>query len=296
METDFIFNKGLDLPAFASFDLLSTQWGRETLKAYYLQYLELAEKFQSGFILETPTWRANPDWGATIGYDLPQIEEFNREAVKLLEELRGFHSSQYPASEKLVLISGNVGPRGDGYKADNQMTIEEARHYHQTQINVFADASVDLVSAFTLNYVEEALGVVLAARTAKIPVVISFTVETDGNLPSGESLGNAIATVDAESENYPLYYMINCAHPTHFEHCLAGDQPWKSRILGIRGNASRCSHAELDEATTLDDGNPLELGEDYHRLQQLLPALRVYGGCCGTDYRHVASIAEACLG
>lgn len=292
METDLIFNKGIDLPCFASFDLLSTHWGTRTLEEYYLQYLELANRFSSGFILETPTWRANPDWGAELGYDCQQIIEVNRKAVEFLRRLRSGHEE---SSDQPVLISGNIGPRGDGYVPAARMTVDDAREYHRIQIEAFASAEVDLVSAFTINYVEEALGIVLAARDSGVPVVISFTLETDGNLPSGDSLASAITAVDEETDGYPLYYMINCAHPTHFENQLAGDQPWKSRILGIRGNASKCSHAELDEAESLDDGNPGELGEDYHRLQQLLPALKVYGGCCGTDIRHVTSIAEACI-
>lgn len=291
METDFIFNKGIDLPEFASFDLLSTNWGRETLREYFLQYLALADKFDSGFILETPTWRANAEWGAKLGYDPAALWAVNRNAVEFLQSIRADHVEQ----AHRIFISGNIGPRGDGYVARNKMTAAESQQYHEPQIKAFAAAGVELVSAFTLNYSEEAMGIVRAAREADVPVVISFTLETDGSLPSGEPLGDAITAVDRATDNYVMYYMINCAHPTHFEARLAEDSPWKARIRGIRGNASRCSHAELDEAEVLDDGNPRELGEDYRRLKDFLPSLQVYGGCCGTDLRHVESIAEACL-
>lgn len=292
METDLIFNKGIDLPCFASFDLLSTDWGRVLLRDYYQSYLDLAVKHGAGFILESPTWRANLDWGAKLGYCAEDLATLNREAISFLQALR----QQYSASVSgPVLISGNIGPRGDGYVANRRMSAEEARAYHSHQVNTFADTAAELVSAFTLNYFDEALGIVQAARDANMPVVISFTLETDGHLPSGQSLAQAITELDHQSENYPLYYMINCAHPAHFETLLGRDEPWLQRIRGIRGNASKCSHAELDAAVALDAGNPVELGSDYRRLQKVLPNLRVYGGCCGTDLRHVASIAEACL-
>lgn len=292
METDFIFNRGIDLPCFASFDLLSTDWGQATMAEYYQGYLALAARHRAGFILESPTWRANRDWGHKLGYSAADLEQVNRKAIAFLEALRTEHRA---ATGLPALISGNIGPRGDGYVADRRMSVDEARDYHGHQVRTFAQTSADLVSAFTLNYVEEALGVVKAAREAELPVVISFTVETDGHLPTGQSLGDAIAEVDRRTGEYPLYYMINCAHPTHFESRLGSEEPWRQRIRGVRGNASKCSHAELDDAPALDPGNPDEFGGDYRRLQRLLPSLRVFGGCCGTDLRHLASIAEACL-
>lgn len=292
LETDLIFNHGITLPCFASFDLLSTDWGRQALREYYESYLDLAARHRTGFILESPTWRANRDWGEKIGYSASELAGVNRQAIDFLRQLRAQHRA---SADLPVLVSGNIGPRGDGYVADRQMTADQARAYHAEQMAVFADTAVDLASAFTMNYVEEALGVVHAARDAGLPVVISFTVETDGLLPTGQSLGNAIADVDEDSAGYPLYYMINCAHPTHFEQRLAGDDAWRKRVRGVRGNASKCSHAELDAAEALDAGNPEEFASDYRRLQQLLPELRVYGGCCGTDLRHVERIAQACL-
>jgi S-methylmethionine-dependent homocysteine/selenocysteine methylase len=292
LETDLIFNKGINLPCFASFDLLSTDWGQEALRDYYESYLELAARHSAGFILESPTWRANRDWGEKLGYSASEIATVNRQAIEFLQQMRARHSAN---SELPVLISGCIGPRGDGYVADRQMTTDQARSYHSQQMAVFAETAVDLVSAFTMNYVEEALGIVRAAKDKELPVVISFTLETDGLLPTGQSLGDAIAQVDDASGDYTLYYMINCAHPTHFEQHLAGDSAWRKRVRGVRGNASKCSHAELDAAEALDAGNPDEFASDYLRLQALLPELRVYGGCCGTDLRHVASIAQACL-
>jgi S-methylmethionine-dependent homocysteine/selenocysteine methylase len=292
LETDLIFNKGITLPCFASFDLLSTDWGQQALRDYYESYLDLAARHRSGFILESPTWRANRDWGEKIGYSMDELADVNRRAIDFLKQMREQHAANFASP---ILISGCIGPRGDGYVADRSMTVEQAHAYHGEQMAVFAETAVDLVSAFTMNYVEEALGIVRAARDQQLPIVISFTVETDGLLPTGQSLGDAIAEVDEGSDGYTLYYMINCAHPTHFEQRLAGDSDWRRRIRGVRGNASKCSHAELDAAEALDAGDPEEFGSDYKRLQQLIPDLRVYGGCCGTDLRHVASIARACL-
>ena len=191
------------------------------------------------------------------------------------------------------MISGNLGPRGDGYRADSRMSAAEAADYHGEQIATFAATEADLISAFTLNYVDEAIGIVRAAQAAGMPVVISFTLETDGHLPSGQRLADAIRETDAATGGAPAYYMINCAHPSHFRERLAEGGDWCGRIRGLRANASRLSHAELDEASDLDEGNPDELGADYRDLRRLLPELAVFGGCCGTDYRHVEAIARA---
>ncbi|MFV8819382.1 homocysteine S-methyltransferase family protein [Haliea sp. E17] len=290
LETDLIFNHGIDLPNFASFDLLSTDWGRDALVNYYRRYLDLARDYGTGFILETPTWRASEDWGSQMGYSADDLDGVNRAAVELMQALRQDYADVSP-----VLVSGNIGPRGDGYAVQTRMTATEARDYHAKQIAAFVAAGADLASAFTLNYIEEAQGIALAAKEAGIPVVLSFTVETDARLPSGEGLEAAVRAVDEISDSYPVYFMINCAHPTHFNPLLREGGAWLQRIRGIRANASRCSHAELDAAEELDAGNPEEFGSDYRELRQLLPGLQVFGGCCGSDYRHVAQIAAACF-
>ena len=290
LETTLVFHDGLDLPYFAAFDLLENKTGFQRLHDYFAQYAQIAVDQQAGMILEAPTWRANPDWAGKLGYDAETLADANRKAIGLLLEIRD--EFETPASP--MIISGNLGPRGDGYVADAKMTATQARDYHAPQIRTFAGTDADLVSAFTINYVEEAIGIVLAARAASIPVVISFTLETDGRLPSGDSLAEAIERTDAETDGYAAYYMINCAHPTHFEDVLRNAGDWRLRIRGLRANASRRSHAELDEATELDAGNPIELGEEYRALLSLLPNVTVVGGCCGTDHRHVEAIGHIC--
>jgi S-methylmethionine-dependent homocysteine/selenocysteine methylase len=288
IETTLIFHDGLDLPHFAAFDLLSREDGRAALRRYYESYVAIALEQGVGLVLESATWRASPDWASLIGYDDDRLAELNRAAIDLLVEICERHATERTP----IVISGCVGPRGDGYAPASLMTADEAERYHGAQIGVFGDTPAELVTAITMTYPDEAIGVTRAARAVGLPVVISFTVETDGRLPSGQSLAEAIEEVDAETESAPSYYMINCAHPTHFEGSLEPGGPW-GRIRGLRANASTLSHAELDEAEELDDGDPLDLAERYVRLRERLPELTVLGGCCGTDDRHIRAMGEA---
>lgn len=286
METTLIFHDCIDLPYFASFVLLEDAAGRARLREYFEQHIQIARAAGIGIVLETPTWRANADWGAKLGYDAARLAALNRAAVDQLAELRD--QLETPATP--IVISGNLGPRGDGYLAGRTMSVAEAQAYHAPQIGTFAATAADLVSVFTMNYVEEAIGVARAAQAAGMPVAVSFTLETDGRLPSGMPLSEAIEATDAASDAHPAYYMINCSHPTHFAHVLHDAGPWRDRLRGIRANASKRSHAELDEATELDEGDPAELADEYRALRTLLPRLAVVGGCCGTDHRHVGAI------
>jgi homocysteine S-methyltransferase len=286
LETSLIFHHGLDLPMFAAFPLLETEDGRAALRAYWEPYLAMAREHGAGFVLDTPTWRANPDWALRLGYDAQGLRAVNGAAARFARELA--------ADEPAATVDGVVGPRGDGYIVDEEMTAEEAAGYHAHQINALAEAGVDQVAAITFTYPQEAIGFVRAATAADLPCVVSFTVETDGRLPSGSALRDAIAVVDTETDNAAAGFMINCAHPTHFQRALV-DGAWVNRIIGLRANASTMSHAELDAAEELDDGDPADLAERYRQLLGPLPALQVLGGCCGTDHRHVRAISDACL-
>jgi len=291
IETTLIFHEGLDLPYFAAFDLLRDADGKEALRNYYRRYLEIARAKGTGFILESATWRASPDWGWKLGYSSAALAAANRESIELLSELR----DEYEDNLAPIVLSGCVGPRGDGYDAGAVMSAEEAETYHGEQVQVFSKTDADMVAGITMTNVNEAVGLTRAAKTAALPVAISFTVETDGRLPTGDSLRAAIEAVDAETDGGPAYYMINCAHPSHFESVLAANEDWVRRIRGLRANASRLSHAELDEAEELDDGNPAELGRQYGDLRANLHNLNIIGGCCGTDHRHVGAICETLL-
>jgi S-methylmethionine-dependent homocysteine/selenocysteine methylase len=289
LETDLIFNKGIDLPEFAAFDLLKNTNGKQTLKNYYRDYLVIAKKNCNGFILEAPTYRANPDWIVKIRYELNDLQVIHNTAIEVLEDLR----NEFEDENFKVPISVCIGPRGDGYVPSKIMTIEEADEYHSFQIKAVSNTNADLVSALTMNYNEEAIGIVNAAKKLNIPVVISYTVETNGNLPSGQSLKDAISSLDKVTSNYASYFMINCAHPEHFRNVLNTNDSWVKRIKGVRANASKKSHAELDESESLDIGNKEELAKDYCDLKSLLPNLSILGGCCGTDISHLESITES---
>lgn len=288
LETTLVFLEGFALPCFAAFDLLKEEQGVQAIKNYYRRYLHIAADYQTGFILESPTWRANPDWLQRTGYPPEALADINRKAIQLMAEVK----AEYEGRLDNILISGCIGPRGDGYRPENSMTADAAEAYHAAQVAVLRQTPADLVSAITMNYAEEAVGIARAAAAAGLPAVISFTVETDGRLPTGMHLKDAIGAVDAGAPVQPLYYMINCAHPTHFTNVLqeGRQERWTQRIRGLRANASCKSHAELDEATTLDRGDPEELGAAHKRLKRLLPHLNVFGGCCGTDEAHVLAI------
>jgi S-methylmethionine-dependent homocysteine/selenocysteine methylase len=283
IETTLIFHQGLDLPAFAAFVLLRDEAGTDELRRYYAPYLELAREAEVGLVLESPTWRASPRWAAELGVSEQQLDELNRKAIALMEELRD-------EAGVAAVISGCIGPQDDGYDPATRLSAADARDYHATQIATFADTAADMATAMTITYADEAIGLALAARDAGLPIAISFTLETDGRLPSGQGLGDAIAAVDEATDAAPAYYMINCVHPTHFEGVLEPDAPWRERIVGLRANASTKSHAELDEAEDLDEGDPADLGARHVALRDKLPRLTVLGGCCGTDHRHVGEI------
>jgi S-methylmethionine-dependent homocysteine/selenocysteine methylase len=292
METTLIFHQGMELPAFAAFDLLRHDAGVTALREYFTPYAGIARTHGVGLVVDTPTWRANPDWGGQLGYSPEELDGANRAAVSLVAGLREPGESERTP----IVVCGCVGPRGDGYRADVLMSAEEAQRYHSRQIEVFADTEADLVSGLTMTYAEEAIGIARAAADAGMPAVISFTVETDGHLPSGQALGSAIEQVDHETDGSPAYFMINCAHPTHFAAVLEDGGQWVERIRGLRANASTMSHAELDDAEELDEGDPQQLAADYDALRPLLPQLNIVGGCCGTDHRHIEQLCKTWVG
>jgi homocysteine S-methyltransferase len=295
IETVLIFQEGIALPEFAAFVLLESKEGRTSLQRYFRRYLELAAGTpRVGFVLESPTWRAGFDWGAKLGFDAAAMRRINVNAIALMRELQ----SEYAARiEGPLVVSGCTGPRGDGYVAGAPMTHADAERVHRPQVEALAASGADIITAMTMTTSAEAIGVARAAARAGRSSAISFTVETDGRLPSGESLALAIDAVDADAAEAgrapPAYFMLNCAHPSHFAHVLDGLGERRARLRGLRANASRRSHAELDAATELDAGDPRELGEDYARLATSWPSLNVVGGCCGTDHRHVAAMAAA---
>lgn len=290
IETDLIFNHGIAIREFASHTLLETKEGRDAITSYLRGFISLAAEMGVGYILDSQTWKAHQHWADDLGASTDELRKANVESIKFISKIR----AESTANAEPIVLNAIIGPRGDAYAPDRLHAADEAEAYHRTQLEWLADTDADMVTALTFTQSEEAIGIVRAAKSVSLPIVVSFTVETDGKLPTGEALSSAIAAVDRATDNGPAYFMINCAHPDHFSGVLEPGA-WTSRIKGIRCNASRKSHAELDESESLDDGNPTELAGQYRVISERLPSLSVFGACCGADLRHVREIAKAVI-
>lgn len=291
IETDLVFNRGVELPQFAAFVLNDSAEGRDILRRYYRDYLPVARGAGRPFLFATDTWRASSDWAGRLNYDLGRLAQNNRDAVAVCAEL----ADEFAAAGVDTQIAGVIGPRRDAWQFDAEMTVAEAIDYHLPQVEAFAGTAASSVHTYTLTNTAEAIGIARAARSAGMPVVLSFTLETDGRLPGGRLLGDAIAETDDATDGYPGFYMVNCAHPEHFAEPLLSGAAWLSRIGGLRANASTRSHAELDASPTIDIGDIDGLGAAHRPFIAALPNLQLLGGCCGTDHRHVGSICRHCL-
>jgi S-methylmethionine-dependent homocysteine/selenocysteine methylase len=282
---------GVELPHFSAFPLNDSAAGCEVIRSYYRDYLPVAKAAGRSFLFATDSWRASPDWADRLGYDRALLKQNNATSVALCAEV----AAEFAAAGVSSAIAGVIGPRRDAWQYDAAMTVAEAVDYHSPQVEAFAGTAAASLHAYTLTNTPEAIGIARAAERAGLPIVLSFTVETDGALPGGKPLGVAIAEVDEATGGYPAYYMINCAHPRHFAHELRSRGPWVGRIGGLRANASAKSHAELDASPKIDVGDMAELAEDHAELLPSLPNLQLIGGCCGTDHRHISAICSRCL-
>jgi S-methylmethionine-dependent homocysteine/selenocysteine methylase len=292
LETDLMFHQGVDLPYGAAYVLLRDEAGVARLTRYFDDYLAIARELGTGFLLESPTWRASREWADKIGTPLEALPDLNRRAIEMLADIRDRYASEVAP----IVISGCMGSRFDAYRPEDVMSEQEAERYHWSQIETFRDTEADMVTALTLTNVPEAVAIARVAQAAEIPAAISFTVETDGRLPTGPTLREAIEQVDDTTAGAPAYYMVNCAYPTHFEPAMVASGSWTERIRGLRANSSSKSHEELDASPELDEGDPAQLGAHYRAILERFPHISVLGGCCGTDARHIRQIAEACVG
>ena len=287
IETDLIFNHGIEIREFAAHTLLPDARGRRGLEDYMRGFLELARETGAGFILDSQTWKAHMHWADDLQTNADELRAVNREAIEFIAGLR----DEFATDNQRIVLNGVIGPRGDAYAPDAAVAADEAESYHSQQLGWLAETEIDMVTALTFTQSDEAVGIVRAAARVALPIVVSFTVETDGRLPTGQPLDEAIDAVDEATDSAAAYFMVNCAHPDHFAHVFE-DAAWAQRIRGLRCNASRKSHAELDESETLDDGDPVELAEQYKALATQMPWVNVFGGCCGSDLRHVTQIAR----
>lgn len=289
-ETWLMYKRGFELPNFSAFHLLNHKKANEALREYYAAFASVAVKLGTPFIFDSLTYRASRDWGALLGYSAEGLAEMNHKCIELY---RACAAEAGLATENIVL-SGCIGPKGDAYKTNHGLTAQGAESYHSEQIETFKAAGADIVTALTLSTTDEAIGIARASAKAGLPSVIAFTIEKDRKLRSGETLKQAIQTVDAATSNAPAYYMINCAHPVDFGPSLTGE-PWADRIRGLRANASSLDHGTLCKLGHLDEGNPDELAGQYVDIRSAHPKMNVFGGCCGTDHVHVETIGRALL-
>ena len=289
-ETWLMYKRGFELPHFSAFHLLHDEKAVRALRDYYAAFANIAVKLGTPFIFDSLTYRASRDWGALLGYSTEGLAEMNHKCIELYREC----ATEAGLAPENTVISGCIGPKGDAYQTNQDLTAESAEAYHSEQIDTFKVARADIVTALTLNTTDEAIGITMAAAKAGIPAVIAFTIEKDRKLRSGETLKQAIETVDAATSNAPAYYMINCSHPVDFGPALSS-APWANRIRGLRANASSLDHGTLCQLGHLEEGNPDELASQYVDIRAAHPKMNVFGGCCGTDYLHVEKIGRALL-
>jgi S-methylmethionine-dependent homocysteine/selenocysteine methylase len=270
LESVLVKDYNIDLTHNAAFELLYTHEGRMLMKQYHELYLQLAERYQLTYILETPTWRANRDWIYRLGYDYKDAAAVNQLAVQFIRETQLGKNCD-------VIISGSVGPRHDDFDSTYAMTSDESELYHSEQIRAFALQDVDIITARAFNDSNEAIGVVKACSALGIPVVISFKINHDGNLASGESLGKAISRVDQETRLYPTYYTLYCDNLETVERLIRRERLihrsgyWNARLHGIQITAKTSA-------------------SDLTTVKEHFPNLKIVGGC-GFDF---STLDELC--
>lgn len=289
-ETWLMYKRGFELPQFSAFHLLNDAGATVAVRDYYRAFAAIAVKLGTPFIFDSLTYRASRDWGRLLGYSDAGLAEMNHKCLDLYREI----AAEAGLGADKTVISGCIGPKGDAYKTNEGLTAKGAEDYHGEQIATFKTAGADMVTALTLSATDEAIGIARAAAAAGVPSVLSFTLEKDRKLRSGETLRQAVETVDEATGNAPAYYMINCSHPLDFGPALARE-PWADRIRGLRANASTLDHGTLCQLGHLEEGDADELAGQYRDLRAAYPSMNVFGGCCGTDHAHVEKIGRALL-
>lgn len=290
IETTLIYRKNINLPSFSTLPLLSTEEGTENLLSIYQDYINTALTHSTGIVLETRTWRGSPAWASKLGLSTSQVLNLNRAAVTILRDLR--HGAETPSTP--IVISGTLGTLQDAYQdSTGTVSITLAQENYRSQVHVLAQEGVDMLSIMTVTNLNEAIAAVTVAREFNLPIHVSFSIETNGRLQGGRTVDDVIREVDHLTESYTTYFGVNCAHPRHIMAALQGvSKEVRSRIGSIRGNASLKSHQELDNTLVLDRGDVSVYVGEFDGLLNILPELKVVGGCCGTDEEHLDALAR----
>jgi homocysteine S-methyltransferase len=299
IETYLMFLQRFPLREFCAFEVLDHDdaW-EQTSREFLRPIADACARNGHGLIADSFVWRASPAYVAQLGYREADVSRFNREGVRRVRKLISEWRAEAGVSDTAtpVIVSADVGPRGDAYQG-GEISIDEAVAYHTPQMQALADSEVDLVVALTMTSVNETVGLARVAKEHGVPIGVSATVETDGSLPTGWSLAEFVMRVDDATDGYPVFHMVNCAHPQHLAPTLAAAResgaPWVDRIKGFRANASTRSHDELDNSPELDRGDVADLAKQMAGMHADF-SLKIVGGCCGTDAEHIQAIAKAC--
>ncbi len=288
IETEIMYRHGFELPEFSMLPLLDNPKAVAAIRSVLSQHLDVAAEFGLSFMLTGLDYRASPDWGAKLGYSPAGLADATIAAIDLLRDIAKNYENQIPR----LLIGGILGPRGDAYSLNREITEASSEDYHAVQLETLKRAKVDFTCAMTFNNIAESVGAARAAATAGMPFSISLTLDGTSKLKSGPSLAEAITEIDAKTGNEaPDFYMINCSHPLEYEPALeAGD--WTKRLRGVRPNASKMDKLALCKLGHIEDGDPVELGAQLLSLSDRYPQLDIFGGCCGTGHNHLREIAK----
>ncbi|WP_159590444.1 homocysteine S-methyltransferase family protein [Chelativorans xinjiangense] len=288
-ETEIMYRRGFELPEFAMFPLLDIPSAVTAMRDMFRAQLDVAAEFGLGFLLSGLDYRASPDWGAKLGYSATALADANIAAIGFLREIAGDYRDQIPS----LLIGGILGPRGDAYGLNRDITAESAEAYHAVQLETLKRTQVDFTCAMTFNNIPEAVGAARAAARIGVPLSVALTLDRTHRLKSGPTLGEAIAEIDAQTGlDAPDYYLVNCSHPLEYEPAL-DDGAWTRRLRGVRPNASKMEKMELCKLNHLEDGHPVELATQLSNLHARYPHMDVFGGCCGTGDKHLREIAKS---
>lgn len=288
VETEIMYRHGHRLREFAMFELMDDPAAVTDMRDMYRRYLDVAARHGFAVLMAGFDYRASPDWGDKLGYSPEGLREMQHKCIDFLRDAARPYADQLPR----VAVAGCIGPRGDAYALNHDITAEEAEAYHAIQMDTLRDCGVDIVWAATINNVPEAVGIARAAAAAGLPLNLSFTLDSDHRLQSGPSLREAIEATDAQAgAAQPDSYGINCSHPLEFEPALEpGD--WVRRIRSLRPNAAKMDKVALCQLGHIEEGDPEDLGRTMGDLARRMPDVDIWGGCCGTWDKHFDRIAH----